>query len=52
MHTYVFEHPEFIFEEVELGEDKMLGARRIIVLLLRRRNYLPPPFTAAKPKQH
>src|SRR5258708_27497711 len=26
MHTYVFEHPEFIFEEVELGEDKMLGA--------------------------
>jgi alkylation response protein AidB-like acyl-CoA dehydrogenase len=25
MHTYVFEHPEFVFEEVELGEDKVLG---------------------------
>ena len=25
MHTYVFEHPEFIFENVELGEDKVLG---------------------------
>ena len=25
MHTYVFEHPEFIFENVELGEEKMLG---------------------------
>jgi acyl-CoA dehydrogenase len=25
MHTYVFEHPEFVFENVELGEDKVLG---------------------------
>ncbi|HEY6336465.1 MAG TPA: acyl-CoA dehydrogenase [Alphaproteobacteria bacterium] len=25
MHTYVFEHPEFVFEEVELEEDKRLG---------------------------
>jgi acyl-CoA dehydrogenase len=25
MHTYVFEHPEFVFESVELGEDKVLG---------------------------
>ena len=25
MHTYVFEHPEFVFEQVELGEDKVLG---------------------------
>jgi acyl-CoA dehydrogenase len=25
MHTYVFEHPEFVFENVELGADKMLG---------------------------
>ena len=25
MHTYVFEHPEFIFEEVELDESKLLG---------------------------
>jgi acyl-CoA dehydrogenase len=25
MHTYVFEHPEFVFEEVELGEEKVLG---------------------------
>lgn len=26
MHTYVFEHPEFVFDGVELGEDKVLGA--------------------------
>src|SRR5260221_10959445 len=25
MHTYVFEHPEFVFENVELGEAKVLG---------------------------
>jgi acyl-CoA dehydrogenase len=25
MHTYVFEHPEFVFEEVELEEGKRLG---------------------------
>ena len=25
MHTYVFEHPEFVFETVELGEEKVLG---------------------------
>ena len=25
MHTYVFEHPEFVFENVELSEDKVLG---------------------------
>jgi alkylation response protein AidB-like acyl-CoA dehydrogenase len=25
MHTYVFEHPEFVFENVELGEEKVLG---------------------------
>jgi alkylation response protein AidB-like acyl-CoA dehydrogenase len=25
MHTYVFEHPEFVFENVELGADRMLG---------------------------
>jgi alkylation response protein AidB-like acyl-CoA dehydrogenase len=25
MHTYVFEHPEFVFEDVELGPDKVLG---------------------------
>ncbi|MBI3708240.1 MAG: acyl-CoA/acyl-ACP dehydrogenase [Proteobacteria bacterium] len=25
MHTYVFEHPEFVFENVELDESKMLG---------------------------
>ncbi|MCC6467249.1 MAG: acyl-CoA/acyl-ACP dehydrogenase [Alphaproteobacteria bacterium] len=25
MHNYVFEHPEFVFENVALGEDKVLG---------------------------
>lgn len=25
MHTYVFEHPEFVFESVELDESKVLG---------------------------
>src|SRR5579863_1521652 len=25
-HTYVFGHPEFLFENVEVGEDKVLGA--------------------------
>ncbi len=25
MHTYVFAHPEFVFDDVELGEDKILG---------------------------
>lgn len=25
MHTYLFEHPEFIFENVELGPDRVLG---------------------------
>jgi len=25
MHTYVFEHPEFVFENVELGEEEVLG---------------------------
>ena len=25
-HTYVFGHPEFVFENVEIGEDKVLGA--------------------------
>ena len=25
MHTYVFEHPEFVFENVELGPDAVLG---------------------------
>jgi alkylation response protein AidB-like acyl-CoA dehydrogenase len=25
-HTYVFGHPEFLFEDVELGEDSVLGA--------------------------
>ncbi|HLW92702.1 MAG TPA: acyl-CoA dehydrogenase family protein [Roseiarcus sp.] len=25
-HTYVFGHPEFVFENVEVGEDKVLGA--------------------------
>jgi acyl-CoA dehydrogenase len=25
MHTYVFEHPEFVFENVELDEEKVLG---------------------------
>ncbi len=25
MHTFVFEHPEFLFEDVELGEDRILG---------------------------
>jgi alkylation response protein AidB-like acyl-CoA dehydrogenase len=25
MHTYVFEHPEFVFENVELDESRMLG---------------------------
>lgn len=24
-HTYVFGHPEFLFEDVEIGEDKVLG---------------------------
>jgi len=26
MHTYLFEHPEFVFERVELDESKLLGA--------------------------
>ena len=26
MHTYISEHPEFLFEEVELGEEDMLGS--------------------------
>lgn len=25
MHTFVFEHPEFLFEDVEVGEDRILG---------------------------
>ena len=25
MHTFVYAHPEFVFENVELGEDRMLG---------------------------
>jgi acyl-CoA dehydrogenase len=25
MHTFVYEHPEFLFENVEVGEDKVLG---------------------------
>jgi acyl-CoA dehydrogenase len=25
MHTYVYGHPEFVFEDVELGEEKVLG---------------------------
>ena len=25
-HTYVFGHPEFVFENVEIGDDKVLGA--------------------------
>jgi butyryl-CoA dehydrogenase len=25
MHTFVFEHPEFVFEDVELGPDRVLG---------------------------
>lgn len=25
MHTYVFQHPEFVFDRVELGDDKVLG---------------------------
>ena len=28
MHTFVFEHPIFAFEEVHVGEDQVLGARR------------------------
>jgi acyl-CoA dehydrogenase len=25
MHTFVFEHPEFLFDEVEVGDDQILG---------------------------
>ena len=28
MHTYVFGHPEFVFEDVEVGADEVLGRRR------------------------